>query len=133
MKRRPPVTEPEQSNESTLPEDELPVAESVEEASETLSEDADGAVAEPQDLAPPVELVFEFAGDCWMNLVDATGEAIAYGVKAQGRIMPVTGVPPFEVTLGAPEVVQISYNGEAVDMSRFRAGQTARFSLPFAE
>ena len=26
----------------------------------------------------PVELVFEFSDDCWMNLVDATGEAIAF-------------------------------------------------------
>ncbi|MCC2614955.1 DUF4115 domain-containing protein [Aestuariibacter halophilus] len=83
--------------------------------------------------AAPVELVFEFSGDCWMNLVDATGEAIAYGVKAKGRVMPVTGIPPFEVTLGAPGVVEISYNGEAVDMSQFDETRTARFNLPLGE
>ena len=86
--------------------------------------------AEPGEV---VELVFQFSGDCWMNLTDATGEAIAYGVKDSGRVMPVSGLPPFQVTLGAPEVVQISYNGEPVDMSRFRAGRTAKFSLPLAE
>ncbi|MCV2883129.1 DUF4115 domain-containing protein [Aestuariibacter sp. AA17] len=90
-----------------------------------------------QELATPdvenVELVFEFSGDCWMNLVDATGEAIAYGIKAEGRIMPITGVPPFDVTLGAPEVVKIRYNGVQVDMSEFKAGRTARFTLPFSE
>jgi cytoskeleton protein RodZ len=81
-------------------------------------------------LADPAELVFEFADDCWMNLTDATGEVIAYGVKVKGRVMTVSGVPPFQVTLGAPEVVQISYAGEAVDMTVFKPGNTAKFNLP---
>ena len=71
-----------------------------------LADDVDITVMETAD---PVELIFEFSGDCWMNLADATGENIAYGVKVKGRYMPVTGIPPFVVTLGAPEVVQIRY------------------------
>lgn len=85
---------------------------------------------EPLLYADPVELVFEFSNDCWMNLVDATGEAIAFGIKKAGRVMPVTGVPPFEVTLGAPQYVSISYAGETVDMSGFDGTRTAKFSLP---
>ncbi|GAA6184393.1 MULTISPECIES: RodZ domain-containing protein [Aliiglaciecola] len=85
-----------------------------------------------QNAIDNIELVFEFSDNCWMNLVDATGEAIAYGVKKQGRVMTVSGVAPFEVTLGAPDVVQISYDGVRVDMSRFEAGKSAKFSLPFA-
>lgn len=84
-------------------------------------------------MSDPVELVFTFAGDCWLKITDATGEDIAYGVKASGRVMPVSGIPPFEVVLGAPESVQITYGGEPVDMSRFRAGYTARFELPLGE
>lgn len=84
-------------------------------------------------LADPVELVFTFSGDCWMKLTDATGEDVAYGVKQSGRVMPVSGVPPFEVVLGAPESVQISYAGTPVDMARFRPGYTARFQLPLSE
>lgn len=84
-------------------------------------------------LADPVELVFTFSGDCWMKLTDATGEDVAYGIKQAGRIMPVSGVPPFEVVLGAPESVQISYAGSAIDMTRFRPGYTARFQLPLSE
>jgi cytoskeleton protein RodZ len=83
--------------------------------------------------AAPVELIFEFAGDCWMNLADATGENIAYGVKVKGRVMPVTGIPPFVVTLGAPEVVKIRYAGEPLDMSFLPAGQIAKFDLPLSE
>ncbi|UAA39434.1 DUF4115 domain-containing protein [Paraneptunicella aestuarii] len=84
-------------------------------------------------MSDPVELVFTFAGDCWVKITDATGEDIAYGVKASGRVMPVSGIPPFEVVLGAPESVQITFAGEPVDMSRFRAGYTARFELPLGE
>lgn len=84
-------------------------------------------------LASPVELIFEFSGDCWMNLADATGENIAYGVKVKGRTMPVTGIPPFVVTLGAPEVVKISYAGEPLDMSFLPAGRIAKFDLPQSE
>jgi cytoskeleton protein RodZ len=85
------------------------------------------------ETAAPVELIFEFAGDCWMNLADATGENIAYGVKVKGRVMPVTGIPPFVVTLGAPEVVKIRYAGEPLDMSFLPAGRIAKFDLPLSE
>jgi cytoskeleton protein RodZ len=85
------------------------------------------------ETAAPVELIFEFSGDCWMNLSDATGENIAYGVKVSGRTMPVTGIPPFVVTLGAPEVVKISYAGEPLDMSFLPSGRIAKFDLPLSE
>ena len=80
-----------------------------------------------------VALVFNFSADCWVNITDASGEAIAYGIKAAGYEMQVSGLPPFEVTLGAPDVVQISYDGEAVDMSGFDPTRTAKFSLPMQE
>lgn len=85
-----------------------------------------------QSALDEIQLVFTFAEDCWMNLTDANGEAIAYGVKKSGRVMTVAGVPPFEVTLGAPAVVQITYDGAPVDMSQFDAGRTAKFTLPLS-
>ncbi|PKH00604.1 RodZ domain-containing protein [Paraglaciecola sp. MB-3u-78] len=85
------------------------------------------------ETAAPVKLIFEFSGDCWMNLTDATGEKIAYGVKVKDRVMPVTGIPPFEVTLGAPEVVKIRYAGEFIDMSFLPSGRIAKFDLPLSE
>ncbi len=103
---------------------------SVGEAEEN---NASEAIDSTSILTDPVELVFEFSGDCWMKLTDATGEDVAYGVKASGRIMPVSGIPPFEVVLGAPESVQISYAGEAINMAQFRPGYTARFNLPLSE
>ncbi|MEP4889901.1 MAG: RodZ domain-containing protein [Aliiglaciecola sp.] len=114
------------SEQNEINEDDVVVADLAQQA------DVEIATDEPQNPANQIELVFEFSDNCWMNLKDATGEAIAYGVKKQGRVMTVSGVAPFEVTLGAPSVVQIRYDGVLVDMSRFEAGKSAKFSLPFA-
>ena len=80
--------------------------------------------------AEPIAMVFTFDEDCWVNIKDASGEAIAYGVKLKGRVMEIQGVPPVEVTLGAPDNVRISVNGESVDISSYQHGRTARFALP---
>lgn len=108
-------------------------AESQELVQSEITNTEASAESLTQVTAEPVELVFEFSGDCWMNLTDATGENIAYGVKVKGRVMPVTGIPPFVVTLGAPEVVQIRYAGEALDMSFLTPGRIAKFDLPLSE
>lgn len=104
------------------------------EAEVTEQEATDEAPLAASELAEgEVELVFQFTGDCWMKLTDATGETVAFGIKKEGATMPVSGVPPFNVILGVPEVVQITYQSQLVDMSQFPAGRTARFSLPLAE
>jgi len=105
----------------------------ISDASNNLGELPDVIPTTNAETAAPVELIFEFAGDCWMNLADATGENIAYGVKVKGRVMPVTGIPPFVVTLGAPEVVKIRYAGKPIDMSFLPAGRIAKFDLPLSE
>ncbi len=99
-----------------------------------VSNRADGTVALQQNTSPvptsaPIQMAFTFEDDCWVNIKDATGEAIAYGVKQKGRVMEIQGVPPVEVTLGAPDNVRISINNEPVDISSYQNGTTARFTL----
>lgn len=74
--------------------------------------------------------VFTFSGDCWVNIHDATGERVAWGVKKSGYVMTVSGPPPLKVTLGKPELATITFNGQQVDMSTFNAGNIAKFTLP---
>lgn len=137
----PDAEEPMLSDSEGIDSPELTATRLNADTEEPLSADVSQIIktTEPFDAQPyqqvplpadPVELVFEFAEDCWMNLTDASGEAIAYGVKVKGRVMTVSGVPPFQVTLGAPEVVKISYAGESVDMTVFKPGNTAKFNLP---
>lgn len=86
--------------------------------------------AETLDSALTNQISMEFTEDCWINIVDSTGERIAFGVKKAGRTMKVTGVSPFKVTLGAPENVAVSFESQNVDMNQFKKGMVARFSLP---
>jgi len=79
---------------------------------------------------PSVAVTFTFSGDCWVNIYDATGERIAWGIKKLGYVMNINGQAPFNVTLGKPELVAVNFDGQAIDMSQFRAGQIAKFSLP---
>ena len=81
---------------------------------------------------PSVAVSFTFSGDCWVNIYDATGERIAWGIKKLGYVMNITGQAPFNITLGKPELVVIDFDGQAIDMSQFREGQIAKFTLPLA-
>lgn len=77
-----------------------------------------------------VDLVFTFSDDCWVSVKDAFGEIMAIGVKAKGRVMEVSGVPPVAIILGAPQAVSINFGGTEVDMSPYPATNAANFSLP---
>ena len=92
----------------------------------------DDAMSASND-AEIVELIFTFSNDCWVKITDATGNDIAYGVKKQGRVMPVSGQPPFSVILGAPAAVKVKYAGEPVDISFLPSDRTGRFVLPLQE
>ncbi len=88
--------------------------------------------AEARIDTPTVTVSFTFSGDCWVNIYDATGERIAWGIKKLGYVMNINGQAPFNVTLGKPELVTVDFDGQAIDMSQFRVGQIAKFSLPLA-
>jgi len=74
--------------------------------------------------------VFSFSGDCWVKIFDATGSRIAVGVKKTGYVMNISGIAPLKVTVGKPELVQISFNDQAINMEQFDSGNIAKFTLP---
>ena len=81
-------------------------------------------------LTGPVKsAIFEFSADCWVKVTDANGETLAIGIKRQNYVMNFDGVAPFTVVLGEPSAVSIEFEGEAFDLSGFRAGRRARFVL----
>lgn len=82
------------------------------------------------DFGPLEAATFVFSGDCWVNIYDATGERIAWGIKKSGYVMNISGQAPFTITLGKPELVSIEFESETVDMSQFSRGNIAKFNLP---
>lgn len=114
--------------------DELtnPDANVVEEDNIAIVENESVPVSEPviEQVTQLEQLVFQFSGDCWVNIFDATGERLAWGIKKADYIMTLKGKAPFSITLGKPELVSIGYNEVAIDMSQFQQGQIAKFTWP---
>lgn len=78
-------------------------------------------------------IVMNFNGESWVEIYDGEGEKIAFGVKKADYIMTVSGTPPFSVVLGKHDAVDITLNGEPVDVSAFPKNRLAKFTLPLAE
>lgn len=74
--------------------------------------------------------IITFSGDCWVNIFDATGERIAWGVKKSGYKMTISGKAPLNVTIGRPELANVKFNGQDIDMTIFNTGNIAKFTLP---
>jgi cytoskeleton protein RodZ len=110
----------------------------IDEANVDLNASANIVV---NDVSQPAEpkvaaistAVFTFKGDCWVNIYDATGERIAWGVKKSGYVMTIQGIAPLRITVGKPELASIVFNDQPVDMSAFNVGNIAKFNLPIVE
>jgi cytoskeleton protein RodZ len=87
----------------------------------------------PSEIVVLSTAIFTFSGDCWVNIFDATGERIAWGVKKSGYVMTIQGKAPLRITVGKPELTSIVFNGQQVDMSTFNVGNIAKFNLPLVE
>lgn len=90
---------------------------------------SDVSVVEPEE-STLTKVIFTFAGDCWVNIYDALGERIAWGIKKSGYVMTIDAKTPLKITIGKPELVNITFDGEGVDMSTFPKGHIAKFDLP---
>ncbi|SEH59200.1 cytoskeleton protein RodZ [Rheinheimera pacifica] len=137
---------------SPQPTTEVPAAQATDEQAASMGSAADNAISEQQlnemlqQLVPPstepvpaVEvpqldtLEMRFSENCWIDVVDAEGNRVAYGTKQAGYIMQLTGKAPFVITLGNPSVVRINFNQQAFDMSAFPGGRVAKFTIPESE
>jgi len=90
-------------------------------------------ISQSQVLDEPLiisKATFTFSGDCWVNIYDATGERVAWGIKKADYVMNISGQAPFSITLGKPELVSINFNEKIIDMSKFNSGNIAKFTLP---
>ncbi|MFQ6371395.1 cytoskeleton protein RodZ [Shewanella sp. YIC-542] len=88
--------------------------------------------ASTQDAANSGVLRIVLSGDCWIQATDAEGNTLVDGLKSAGHQVDVSGKPPINLVLGAPQSVSLNYNGTAVDLSRFANGRVARLTLPQA-
>lgn len=92
-------------------------------------EEAVSAVSEqpPQSLHDRLKMTF--SDNCWIDVLDANGDRIAFGTKQAGYVMELNAKGPFVITLGNPGVVSIELNDQPYDMSRFPGNRVAKFTL----
>ncbi|WP_404343574.1 RodZ domain-containing protein [Pseudoalteromonas mariniglutinosa] len=100
------------------------VAAPVDEANNTLPAPAETAQS---------TIVMQFDEPSWVEIHDASGERVAFGVKKAGYTMTVTGISPFSVVLGKHQAVDITLDGEKIDISSFPKNRLAKFNLPLTE
>ncbi|WP_223669645.1 RodZ domain-containing protein [Kangiella shandongensis] len=88
-------------------------------------------VAKPASnpVATSKSLVLSFTGDCWVRIEDSTGKVLALGIKAAGSDLQLSGQPPYRLTLGKASAVQLTYNGEMVDLSGYPDSRAAKLTL----
>lgn len=132
----PVVTAEENQQESPVVTEEPEPTTRTE--SRSANTDNNQVVADTSREAPTVtepvaanqaSLVMEFSGACWIKVTDGTGTDIAIGVKEAGYRMPLTGEPPFDIILCKPEFVELTYNGEPVDLSNYRRNRSVTMTL----
>lgn len=115
---------------------EVPVETPVTVAASVSTENAEPAAAneaEQEDTAVEAvnqsELALVFNGDSWVEVTDSRGERLVYRLAKAGMSRTVTGVAPFTVQLGYVPGVEIFYNGEPYDLSRFSGRRSAQFNV----
>ena len=75
-------------------------------------------------------VVLDFNADCWLEVTDASGKKLFSGMQRSGGKLSLSGTAPYRLKIGAPAAVQIHYQGQPVDLSRFiRTNQVARLTL----
>lgn len=95
----------------------------------TVTADIADAEAATEPSTGEASLAMTFRDACWIKVTDATGEDIAIGIKAAGYTMPLTGQPPFDIILCKPEAVELTYQGEPVDLSAYRRNRSVTLTL----
>lgn len=80
-----------------------------------------------------VQLQFSFTEDCWLSVLDANQQKIAYGLQKAGTSLTVSGQYPLRLTIGNASAASLQVQGKAYDMSQYKAGQVARIKLTGAE
>ncbi len=117
------------SGELILENSENNIEPSLDGRSANLIEEAPSE-STTQSLASSSDgLTLNFSGDCWVQVVDATGRVLISGTKSNGHVSQVAGQAPYQLTIGKVSSVAIEYLGEPVDLSAYSDRRIAKFTL----
>lgn len=124
-----PGVEPEMESESTA---------QIETGSELQEPEAETAPPPSVEVMTPAQtqvqpadtVSVEMLADSWIEIYDAEGRRLLYGLEPAGARHQLRGTRPFRVFLGNAPGVEVEINGRPFDLSPMvRRDNTARFTL----
>lgn len=80
-------------------------------------------------LAPRVQIALSYREDSWTEVRDAQGNRLMHRLGKAGENYTIKGVAPFELVLGYAPGVDLRYNGEPYDLSRYKNRRLVKFSV----
>lgn len=99
----------------------------------TLQPAGSASVPDEPSERPPDQsrLALAFSADCWVDIRDAQGNRLAYGLLGPDDGRTLTGAAPFSITLGNAPAVELSLNGQPVERQVYlpERGTVSRFKL----
>ncbi len=87
------------------------------------------AVIDPSEPKALGTVHFDFDGDAWVEVKDASGRMLHRQLDTAGSSVDIVGQPPFEFLVGNAAQVRMSYNGRPLDLKPYIDVTVARFSL----
>jgi cytoskeleton protein RodZ len=101
----------------------------VKAAATPTSEVREQAVSDTSEPKALGTVHFDFDGDAWVEVKDASGRMLHRQLDTAGSSVDIVGQPPFEFLVGNAAQVRMSYNGRPLDLKPYIDVTVARFSL----
>ena len=110
--------------------DTLPAMTSPATPSRTRRDALDEAAALPSiSGTAQSELVLDFTHESWLEVYDSDDARLFFGLVQPGRVLNLTGAPPFDVLIGYARDVRVTLDGSPFDYAPHTRHGVARFSL----
>jgi len=101
----------------------------VKAAATPAKEPQEQAAAEPSSATSESTVHFDFDGDAWVEVKDASGRMLHRQLDTAGSSVDIAGRPPFEFLVGNAAQVRMTYNGRPLELKPYIDVTVARFSL----
>lgn len=115
--------QPEQEQEAVIEPQE------AETPPETETSPAAPTPSAAAPVAGNVSVRLQFSAASWVEVYDARGQRLMYGIGQPGEARTLSGEPPLKVTLGVAAAVAMQVNDQSVPVPRRAGKDAARFTV----
>lgn len=82
------------------------------------------------DTESTATMTLTVSGESWVDIREATGGRVLYGLISGPAQRTISGKPPFTLVIGEAGAVELRYEGEPVRLDPYTRGDVARFQWP---